>query len=184
MLRLLLPIIGFTAIAPWNVYALWPIPTNLQTGTSFLKLAKSFDVKNNVHGAPKDLLDAISRTKSHIDNDKLQRLVVGRGADDSAAISHAQSLSRLSISLVNGASVNPIATEAVKPLADRSEGYSLTVPSDGTVATLTANTTLGLLRGLTTFEQLWYDFQGITYTYQAPIKIVNDVPAFVSLVCS
>jgi hexosaminidase len=180
MLRLLLPIVGFAVIAPWNVQALWPIPTNLETGTSFVKLAKSFDIKNNVHGAPQDLLDAISRTKSHIKNDKLQRLVVGRGANDSAAISQAHSLSGLSISLVNGAAVHPISTEAVRPLANRSEGYSLTVPSDGSAATLTANSTLGLFRGLTTFEQLWYDLQGMTYSYQVPVKIVNDIPAFVS----
>ncbi|KAG5732634.1 hypothetical protein E4T56_gene16912, partial [Termitomyces sp. T112] len=37
--------------------------------------------------------------------------------------------------------------------------------------------TLGLFRGLTTFGQLWYDLNGITYTLQAPFDIV-DSPAF------
>jgi len=32
----------------------------------------------------------------------------------------------------------------------------LSVPDSGADASLTANTALGLLRGLTTFEQLWY----------------------------
>ena len=44
---------------------------------------------------------------------------------------------------------------------------------------LSANTTLGLFRGLTTFGQLWYDWDGTTYTLEAPINIV-DSPAYVS----
>ena len=180
MFKILLLVVGTAVIAPRNVQALWPIPTSLETGTTFLTLAHSFDIKHTIIHPPNDLLEAISRTKSYIHNDKLQRLVVGRGANDSAAVSHARSLSVLSVALANGSAVLPIAAEAVKPLAERSEGYSLTVPSDGSPATLTANTTLGLLRGLTTFEQLWYDLNGATYSYQAPVKIVDDVPAFVS----
>ena len=174
-------IVGITAIAPWNVQSLWPIPRSLEMGTTFLTLSNSFDIKLNVHNPPSDLLDAVSTSKSFIKHDKLQRLVVGRGVNDSAAVSHAKSLSSLVVSLLNGSAVHPIAMEAIKPLAERSEGYSLSVPSDGTSAILTANTTLGLLRGLTTFEQLWYDLGGVTYSYQAPITIMNDVPAFVSL---
>jgi hexosaminidase len=71
--------------------------------------------------------------------------------------------------------------EAVQPLAARSEGYSLHVPIDGSSAVLTANSTLGLFRGLTTFEQLWYDLEGVAYSYQAPVVIVDDYPAYVSL---
>jgi hexosaminidase len=179
-MQMFLFIAGIAAIAPWNVQALWPIPKSLQTGTGFLKLSHSFDIKPNVDNPPQDLLDAISRTMSHIKNDKLQRLVVGRGANDSAAISRAPSLSSLCVSLLGGSDYHPIAVEAIKPLAQRSEGYSLTVPSDGSPAQLTAETTLGLLRGLTTFDQLWYDLQGMTYSYQAPVKIVDDAPAFVS----
>ena len=181
MFKILLLVVGTAVVAPRNgVQALWPIPKSLETGTTFLTLAHSFDIKHTISHPPKDLLDAISRTKSYIHNDKLQRLVVGRGANDSAAVSHAKSLPVLSVSLANGSAALPIAAEAIKPLAERSEGYSLTVPSDGSPATLTARTTLGLLRGLTTFEQLWYDLNGATYSFQAPVKIVDDVPAFVS----
>jgi hexosaminidase len=180
MLKFFLLVVGTAVVAPGNVQALWPIPKSLETGTTFLTLAHSFDIKLTVNHPPKDLLDAISRTKSYIRNDKLQRLAVGRGANDSAAVSHARSLPVLSVALSKGSAALSIAAEAVKPLAERSEGYSLTVPSDGSPATLTANSTLGLLRGLTTFEQLWYDLNGVTYSYQAPVKIVDDVPAFVS----
>jgi len=179
-MQMLLLIAGIAAIAPWNVLALWPIPKSLQTGRAFLKLSHSFEIKANVDNPPQDLLNAISRTMSYIKNDKLQRLVVGRGANDSAAISRAPSLSSLTVSLLDGSVYHPIAVEAIKPLDKRSEGYSLTVPSDGSPAKLTANTTLGLFRGLMTFDQLWYDLQGTTYTYQAPVKIVDDAPAFVS----
>lgn len=41
------------------------------------------------------------------------------------------------------------------PVADIGSDH-LSVPDDGSDASLTANTGLGLLRGLTTFEQLWY----------------------------
>lgn len=181
MLKTLILVIGIVATPPWNeVHALWPMPTSLETGTTFLKLSQSFDIKHSIHNPPKDFLDSISRSKSFLKNDKLQRLVVGRGANDSIAISHAHSLPSLFLSLLNGSVSHSISEEAVRPLSERSEGYSLTIPSDGSPASLTANSTLGLFRGLSTFEQLWYDLQGVTYTYQAPVKIVNDVPAFVS----
>ena len=176
MLRILLLI----AVAPWSVQALWPIPRSLQTGTSLLRLALSFDIITNISKPPPDLLDAISRTQSNIYTDKLQRLVVGRGANDSVALARAPTLFRLYISLSGDMAPRAIALEAVQPLAVRSEGYSLHVPNDGSCALLTANSTLGLLRGLTTFEQLWYDLGGVTYSYQVPVSIVNDVPAYVS----
>lgn len=168
------------AFVPCTVFGLWPIPRNLQTGTTLLRLASSFDMQVNIHSPPQDLLDAVSQAKTYIQTDKLQRLVVGRGANDSVALGRAPALPGLTISLLSSAAPRSIAVEAVAPLGTRSEGYSLTIPSDGTSATLTANSTLGLYRGLTTFGQLWYDLAGVTYTYQAPVKIVNDIPAFVS----
>lgn len=79
--------------------------------------------------------------------------------------------------------MNSIAEESVKEITSRSEGYTLSIPADGSSAVLTANSTLGLFRGLTTFEQLWYYYSGTIYTLEAPIQI-TDEPAFVSvLVC-
>ncbi|KAF5343340.1 hypothetical protein D9758_014183 [Tetrapyrgos nigripes] len=57
------------------------------------------------------------------------------------------------------------------------EGFSLTVPPDGSQAELKANPTLGLFKGLTTFSQLWYDLDGIAYTVEAPIAIMDE-PAY------
>lgn len=164
-----------------KAFALWPMPRNLQSGTAFVKLSSNFDIHVNIKGAPLDLLAAVDQAKTFLKTDKLERLNVGRGANDSAAIGRAPSLSQLSISLADGHVARPIAQEAVQKITGRSEGYSLTIPGDGNAATLTANSTLGLFRGLTTFNQLWYDNDGTTYTFQAPVKIVNDIPAYVSV---
>lgn len=110
-----------------------------------------------------------------------QRLVVGRGASDNTAIQGAQSISSLTVSLVQGKPVNSIASESVKEITSRSESYILSVPSDGSSASLTANSTLGLFRGLTTFGQLWYYYGGDIYTLEAPVEI-TDTPAYVCLI--
>lgn len=163
--------------------ALWPIPRSLKTGTTLLKLSDNFDIRlSEIPQPPQDLLDAISRTKSRLQTDKLQRLNVGRGASDSAALPCAPSLAQLTVALTpNSPPIKSIMEEATKKIATRSESYSLTIPAtENGEATLTANSSLGLLRGLTTFEQLWYQVSGTVYSYQAPVQISNDSPAYVS----
>ena len=165
------------------------MPRNLQTGTTLLKLSKNFDIQvSDIPQAPQDLHDAISRTLSHLQSDQLQRLIVGRGASDSAALADAPSLARLTVSLApNSPPIKSIMEEATKEITKRSESYSLTIPdTDQGVANLTANSALGLQRGLTTFEQLWYELKvsgNVTvYSYQAPVKITNDSPAYVRVI--
>ncbi|KAF8964336.1 N-acetylhexosaminidase [Flammula alnicola] len=165
-----------------SAFALWPIPRALQTGTTLVKLSPAFTIElDSIAHAPQDLLDAISRTKTRLQTDKLQRLIVGRGSSDSAALAHAPSLAKLSLTLTpSGArAVKSIMQEATKDITTRTEGYSLTLPANGGVASIVANSTLGLFRGLTTFEQLWYaDPTGVTYAFQAPVTISNDSPAY------
>lgn len=160
--------------------ALWPMPRTLSTGSQYVKLSHAFGIHVDIQNPPRDLLEAVDRTTSYLWNDRLGRLIVGRGSNDTSALAHAPSLSALTLSLSKGMSASPIAQEAVLPLENRSESYSLTVPADGSGATLTANSTLGLLRGLTTFTQLWYYVAGTVYTYEAPIDIPIDYPAYVS----
>ncbi|KAF8526999.1 beta-hexosaminidase [Hysterangium stoloniferum] len=160
------------------VVGLWPMPSNLTVGSTALKLSSGFRVVVNVKNAPSDLQSAVTRTKAFLRKDKLQRLVVGRGASDTQKVQAAKSLPSLTISITGKRAVQSISKEAMLPLEDRSEAYSLTVPSDGSSAVLTAESTLGLFRGLTTFTQLWYQFQNTIYTVQAPIEITNDSPAF------
>ncbi|KIJ54523.1 glycoside hydrolase family 20 protein [Sphaerobolus stellatus SS14] len=164
-------------VVPNSVNALWPAPKSLSTGSTALRLAGGFNIKLNIANAPSDLNDAVQRTKQLLQNDKLQMLTVGRGANNTAAVKSSKQLNSLTLSLNKNAKVQSISTEAVADLTQRKEEYSLHIPSDGSAATLTADSTLGLLRGLTTFGQLWYELNGDTYTMLAPISI-TDAPAF------
>lgn len=160
--------------------ALWPQPRSLESGTTPLRLSGGFDITvSSIHNAPSDLHAAVSDAKNFIKNDKLERLVVGRGSVDVAAYSKAKKLSKLTLSLEKGAKANTITSEAQKAPEDRDEAYTLVVPSDGSSATITANSTLGLYRGLTTFTQLFFYDAGTTYLLNAPIHI-EDSPAYVS----
>ncbi|KAF7293004.1 Beta-hexosaminidase [Mycena indigotica] len=169
--------LAFFAVLP-GVLALWPIPTTLTTGTSILVLSSTFTITVNVPNAPQDLLDAVSRTKTYLATDNLQRLVVDRGASDAASFKASPALASLTITLQNTTSVLPIATEAVKDFSSRIEGYTLAIPNTGAPAVLSANSTLGLFRGLTTFAQLWYTWNGTVYSNVAPVNIVKDSPAY------
>ncbi|KAK0464781.1 beta-hexosaminidase [Desarmillaria tabescens] len=163
--------------AALRVSALWPLPQSLSTGSTHLRLSPSFDIAlSGIDSPPADLTDAISRTKQYLYNDKLQRLVVGRGANDAGVIASAASLERLTL-VFQGREVASISKEAVAELGTRMESYTLAIPADGSDATVTANSTLGLFRGLTTFSQLWYDWEDRVYTPEAPVDIV-DAPAY------
>ena len=167
-----------------HTLALWPIPRSFNTGTSFVKLDPSFDIKlHGVHRAPNDLLDAIYLTENHLLNDKHERLVVGRGAVDRNSLPDAPSLLTLELCLDDdsgSSDIKSIMEEATKPIGTRIEAYTLTIPSTGGTARITAKSTLALFRGLTTFEQLFYfDGHRTVYTYQAPIQI-TDSPTYVS----
>lgn len=118
----------------------------------------------------------VSLSKTHL----FKRLVVGRGSSDAVGVKTAKALPSLTLTLQSTHPVLPISAEAVKDIANRSEGYTLSIPSDGKPAVLSANSTLGLFRGLTTFAQFWYDLDGVTYTNVGPVSILNDIPAYVS----
>ncbi|KAJ6622693.1 N-acetylhexosaminidase [Mycena sp. CBHHK59/15] len=173
-----LSLLAFAAVLP-STFALWPLPTGLSTGTTPLRLGKGFDIKISIPNAPSDLVAAVGRAQALLANDKLLALVVDRGASSATAIASAKSLPSLTLSLASThkGPVRSISMEAVDPIESRVESYTLIVPADGSGAVLKANSTLGLFRGLTTFGQLWYDWQGTTYSLSAPIQI-SDAPAY------
>lgn len=184
--------------------ALWPIPRNLERGTSFLKLSADFKIQIDLPlitsnaPLPQDLLDAVERTKARMRDDQLQRLVPGRGIADRKVLEmdpNTKSLELLTLAINDhhtdieaGSLLASIASEVGKDISARSEGYSLVVPADGSPAHIKANSSLGLLRGLTTFEQLWYwtppqaeqNDVGLVYAFDTPVTIKDDRPAFVS----
>jgi hexosaminidase len=169
------------SLLPEAVHALWPQPRNLRIGSGALRLDTSFAIRVAVPNAPQDLLDSSERTRALLFSDQLGRLVVGRGVDDLQSVRSANVLVSLTLSLLDDTSAAPesIATEARLPVGSRDEAYSLVVPSDGSGAVLSANSTLGLFRGLTTFGQLWYTANGTVYTLGAPV-VIQDLPAYVS----
>ncbi|EIW52416.1 N-acetylhexosaminidase [Trametes versicolor FP-101664 SS1] len=173
----LLALAVFLATVSSPASALWPQPQSLQTGSSTLRLAPGFQITIAGRGVPGDLLAAAGRTKQYLTSDKLGRLVVGRGADDLHTFAAAKTLSRLTLSLEKGASFASITSEAQKAPEERDEAYHLVVPADGSGASITANSTLGLFRGLATFGQLWYEHDNTVYTISAPVTIA-DKPAY------
>lgn len=162
--------------------ALWPLPQNLNAGSTILKLSNDFDIqlvdsKGSSWSAPDDLTAAVKQTSTYLKNDQLEALTPDYGASYSSGINKASSLKTLKVQLSQGGSTQSISQLAVQPLESRYEGYSINVPSDGSDATIVANTTLGLFRGLTTFSQLWFSLDGATYMTQAPLK-ADDAPAY------
>ncbi|KAH7103347.1 N-acetylhexosaminidase [Auriculariales sp. MPI-PUGE-AT-0066] len=157
--------------------AVWPKPAHMTTGASAVRLAPSFMVQLSVANPPQDLVEAIARTEYNLGNDRHRRLVVGRGKDNASAITSAPQILHLNLQLAAQQPVRSIAEETSIELENRREEYSLDIPADGQDATLTANTTLGLFRGLTTFEQLFYTLGADVYTIEAPISI-QDAPGF------
>ncbi len=166
------------SILVYQVSALWPIPRTMSPGDSPVKLSSKFDIHVRFANPPADLRAAISRTKSSLFAGQLERLVLGRGSADADLLKDARTLVSLELSLAAGSPVRSIAEETNQPIEAKSESYSLSIPESSASATISANSTLGLFRGLATFEQLWYDYQGIKYTLEGGAEI-NDGPAFV-----
>ncbi|KAG8914401.1 N-acetyl-glucosamine-6-phosphate deacetylase [Tulasnella sp. 408] len=161
---------------------LWPIPSSLSTGSGYVKLSQSFAIVFVGEGhVPQDLDDAIRSTTSLVWKDQFERLLVGRGSVDAKALrnSSISTLNVLELRLTSSSNnLKSIYEETVGVEAsERDESYRLEVPSDASTATLTANSTLGLFRGLTTFTQLFYSSGKTVYTFKAPI-VINDKPAF------
>jgi len=50
----------------------------------------------------------------------------------------------------------------------------LTIPDDGSGALIVANSSLGLFRGLTTFDQMWYHSTAGKYILDAPVDIFDN----------
>ncbi|KAF8877161.1 glycoside hydrolase superfamily [Gymnopilus junonius] len=169
---MLLNLLKFITLITSTSYAsaIWPRPRQISTGHTALKLSPSFDIDtSSIKNAPQDLSDAVTCIIDHLRNDNLHAFVVNRSTSSAGVIKSANSLRSLTLMHVSSSPVESISDEAV--------GYTLTVPIDGSSATLQANSTLGLLRGLTTFEQLWYTLKGTVYYLDTPFHIV-DSPAY------
>ena len=159
-----------------NVHCIWPNPRSITLGGSIVTVP--FPQIIPPPGASLDLLAAIEKAESQILEDDMFPLVVPSLRPNASSLLGAKVLTGLQMTLVSGSASNSIAYEARLPLEQRNEYYTLYIP-DGGLATLKANTSLGLFRGLTTFTQSVYATStGSKYIENAPITI-EDGPAYV-----
>lgn len=162
--------------------ALWPRPKSLTNGTTILTLASSDAFTILADGLPDDLQQAAGRTKDRLFQDNLQELVPAHVISN---FDGAPALSQLTLTLTGSGNTSITEETTQLTVENRTESYKLTVPDDGSAATLTSDSALGLFRGLTTFEQLWFTSgdASTVYTAIAPIEI-DDSPAYVgSVMC-
>jgi hypothetical protein len=137
-----------------DVVALWPQPTSLTNGTITMSLSPHFNIRIP-DGSPEDLGMAVERVISSLRSTTHEFLSVDRGAELLVGKEDWDTVHTLDVDYAHSEPWSSIFEEATKKLEDRDESYKLDVPLNGT-ATLRANTSLGLLRGLTTFQQLFY----------------------------
>ncbi|KAI5481434.1 beta-hexosaminidase [Pseudohyphozyma bogoriensis] len=118
----------------------------------------------------------------YITTDMHSRLIVGRGETDRPSLQNAASLQELQLDVVGTHSLASLVNEVQKPVSEWEESYKLTIPGRGSdqsaptpdiQATLEANSTVGLLRGLQTFNQLVYSLDDVE---EAPTRYMLDTP--------
>lgn len=182
-----------------SVIALWPAPSQYEKGDQYVKLHDSFSITTlgNLK-VPGDLRAAMADADKLIKNDKMKALEVELAGIEQAVQSSENVLQTLNLALSTAGGstkrelktncrhthhkreLGSIASETNKPYEQRDESYTLEIAADNPVATLTASTALGLLRGLQTFTQLVYTTSGdqpTRYIRNAPINI-RDKPAY------
>lgn len=170
----------FCLLRNYPANALWPIPRSLVSGSTAVRLSPYFSIQLEIQHPPADIVSAAARTQARLVTDTFERLVLGRGSADLHLLPGAHVLTSLTLVIDGSSPVQSIAEETNQPIDSKSESYSLSISHRRTDAIIKANSTLGLFRGLTTFEQLWYDGKGVKYMLNGDIEIADE-PAFVRL---
>ncbi|EFX03281.1 beta-hexosaminidase beta chain precursor [Grosmannia clavigera kw1407] len=194
MLLITKTVLSFALVVANPVAAVWPIPQNISTGDTTLLINENIavtyngvsltythgyeasDIQNSeniVQGGVSRALDAIFQTglvpwKLHPKN-SLSSFEPDLKTSSSLASVHSLVIKQTTLDTTN-------TTKAKAGTVD--ESYGLTVSVDG-VASLTATTSVGVLRGLATFEQLFYAHTSGTawYTPLAPV-VIKDAPKY------
>jgi hexosaminidase len=151
-----------------------PLPTSYTTGLTPVLISPDLDFIFHQSGRkvslPSDLARSMKRTTDRLQQTQHQYLSPTRGAEFFlTSASPILTEVRLVLDITAGEEVASIAQCAHAEAEDRPllEAYSLSVPLKGP-AIIKAKSALGLLRGLTTLEQL---------VYRAPPSIVTDSPS-------
>ena len=134
-----------------------PIPSTFTTGSQTLCLSDDFSIRAP-RGAPKDLREASTRAEERVKQTTHTYLSTTGGTELVNADKTCEAfISELVLSPGDNFKGRSIFEDATRSLEHRIalESYTLNVPVEG-VAILEANSSLGMFRGLTTFEQLFY----------------------------
>jgi hexosaminidase len=140
---------------------IWPAPQSFTSGPNVLGVSSKFVFVANPAGSP-DLLASFDRFQT---NSFPHRILNSEEEDSSVPVlTHLQvNVANLNVSLQLGVD----------------ESYTLTIPEDGTDATLTAATYYGALRGLETFSQLvQFNFSSHSYLISGAPWHIHDFPRF------
>ncbi|KAJ6787434.1 hypothetical protein PWT90_03274 [Aphanocladium album] len=184
MLSKFLALLALAAIGQVN--AIWPIPSSLSTGSDVLFISQDIQVTFNGGalssassggGGRSTIPDAVARTLDTIlkkgftpwmlreaNSDYEPAIGSGKGKVKSLALKRA------------GKEAGGSSSSSRLDFAEMDESYTLDLSSSGD-ATIAANSTVGLLRGLETFTQLFYKHSSgaAVYTDMAPVSI-RDAP--------
>lgn len=170
--------------------AIWPAPKSFFQGHQLAKLSDDFYISFAgplASNAPADLDEAAVRTLEQIRTEKHHILVPDLGESDRQTIKGSTELEKLELRLSSKGATAwlvdtvrsvagtyatlSISEETDRPASERDESYSLHIPpspSSKKPATLTAATSLGLLRGLESFTQLVYTLPDV---YRLPTDV-------------
>lgn len=170
-------LLSFAACVAPTCSALWPQPSFERFGHQPVQIkASNFEV-TLPSDAPEDLRVAAARIQREILSSNMQSLTEDFGASRWADVRSATSLQGIRIDLPPN--VSSLRAAVAAPLKGYDESYHLTIPADGRPATVASRTSLGALRGLTTFQQLVFSLpqDGSHYIWNAPYHI-QDQPAY------
>lgn len=176
-----LPLLPLVPCASSGLIGVVPLPSLYTTGNLTICLSSGFSIAFDGKGIPSDLKAAARRTEKQVKQSKHAYLSPLRGAEfllDGRGCE--QYVDTLVLSFTTGTghpAHESIFREAIKPVEVRAEleTYKLNVGRGR--ATMTASSSLGLFRGLATFEQLFYRFDQEIYAPFGPYTI-EDRPTF------
>lgn len=185
----ILSCLSLLALALDPVAAIWPAPQSLTKGSSVLYLHQNIQVTYNGAFMPytygyvpykltsKEVVQAgVSRTLAGIFNSQFVPWKLHKpGSKWEPDLSQGQKWLK-TLQIVQSGQDQP---SAFKPLAGEvDESYNLTVSAEGDVK-LSAVSSIGVLHGLETFSQLFYQHSAGTFWYTpfAPVSI-QDAPQF------
>ncbi|KAJ4159899.1 uncharacterized protein LMH87_007836 [Akanthomyces muscarius] len=184
MLSKSLTLLGGALAAVGPVRAIWPIPSEISTGHDVLFLSP--DIRVTLNGAPLSPItsrtttnttttlipDAVARTLDAVFKHGLVPWMLHDANSDYEPAPSSGTATITSLAL------KKTGKDPCRPTFEKmDESYALNLTSAG-AATITAKTSVGILRGLETFTQLFYQHSssdGI-YTNLAPVSIA-DAPA-------